>query len=269
MPFFKHEGIDFNYEIQGEGIPLLFLHGLGDNLEFAFETFNKDEKIQLISMDQRGHGKSGHDSKKLSYDRLASDALALMDYLGIQHFYVGGLSMGAGVALNLAVHETNRVTGLILLRSSATDEPMKKEVIEWFRTVSNYLPKKNGQQLFEQDPIFQSIKDTYPKAIDTFERYFEDEASVHYYKKFIDIPKDSPIKNKSELTNLTIPVLILSNKHDVIHPIEYSLFYERYIENSSYFELTPKTVDAEKHKLEIDTYIKTFIIGIQKTVYKS
>lgn len=82
------------------------------------------------------------DSRKLSYDSLASDALALMDYLGIQRFYVGGLSMGAGVAVNLAIHAANKVMGLILLRSSATDEPMKKQVIEWFNTVSIYLPKK-------------------------------------------------------------------------------------------------------------------------------
>ncbi|MBC2084816.1 alpha/beta fold hydrolase [Listeria marthii] len=264
MPLFKHEGIDFNYEIQGAGVPFLFLHGLGDNLKFAFETFNNDEKIQLISLDQRGHGKSGHDSRKLSYDRLASDALALMDYLGIQHFYVGGLSMGAGVAVNLAVHAENKVMGLILLRSSATNEPMKKEVIEWFNTVSMYLPIENGFQLFEQDPIFPSIKDTYPKAIDTFKRYFEDDASVNYYKKFIDIPSDSPIKSKSELTNLTIPTLILANNYDVIHPMEYSLFYARNIENASYYELTPKTIDAEKHKLEIDTYINTFIIRSSK-----
>lgn len=44
MPLFKHEGTYFNYEIQGEGIPFLFLHGLGDNLKFAYETFDKDEK---------------------------------------------------------------------------------------------------------------------------------------------------------------------------------------------------------------------------------
>ncbi|HEM1562333.1 TPA: alpha/beta hydrolase, partial [Listeria monocytogenes] len=223
MPLFKHEGTYFNYEIQGEGIPFLFLHGLGDNLKFAYETFDKDEKIQLISLDQRGHGKSGNDSRKLSYDRLAKDALALMDYLGIQHFFVGGLSMGAGVAVNLAVQAADKVLGLIILRSSATDEPMKKEVIAWFSTVSKYLPKKDGALLLEQDPIFPSIKETYPKAIDTFKRYFEDDAAVTHYKKFSDIPKDRPIKNKSELTNLTIPTLILANNYDVIHPIEYSL----------------------------------------------
>lgn len=264
MPLFKYEGIDFNYEIQGTGIPFLFLHGLGDNIKFAFETFNNDKKIQLISLDQRGHGKSGDDSKKLSYDKLASDALALMDYLGIERFYVGGLSMGAGVAVNLAVHAKNRVMGVILLRSSATDEPMKKEVIEWFSTVSMYLHRENGSQLFEQDPIFPSIKDTYPKAIDTFKRYFEDDASVTHYKKFSDIPKDRPIKSKSELTNLTIPALILANNYDVIHPMEYSLFYARNMKNASYYELTPKTVDAEKHKSEIDDYINTFIISSSK-----
>ncbi|EHJ7460712.1 alpha/beta hydrolase [Listeria monocytogenes] len=269
MPLFKHEGTYFNYEIQGEGIPFLFLHGLGDNLKFAYETFDKDEKIQLISLDQRGHGKSGNDSRKLSYDRLAKDALALMDYLGIQHFFVGGLSMGAGVAVNLAVQAADKVLGLIILRSSATDEPMKKEVIAWFSTVSKYLPKKDGALLLEQDPIFPSIKETYPKAIDTFKRYFEDDAVVTHYKKFSDIPKDRPIKNKSELTNLTIPTLILANNYDVIHPIEYSLFYKRNIENASYYELTPKTIDAEKHKLEITTYINTFIINTsKKTNYK-
>lgn len=166
--------------------------------------------------------------------------------------------------MNLAIHAANKVMGLILLRSSATDEPMKKQVIEWFNTVSIYLPKKNGSQLFEQDPLFPSIKDTYPKAIDTFKRYFEDDASVNYNKKFIDIPRDRPIKSKNELTNVTMPTLILANNYDVIHPLEYSLFYARNIENEKYYELTPKTIDAEKHKLEIDTYINTFILSNSK-----
>ncbi|HBL6234052.1 TPA: alpha/beta hydrolase, partial [Listeria monocytogenes] len=39
--------------------------------------------------------------------------------------------------------------------------------------------------------------------------------------------------------------------------------------NASYYELTPKTIDAEKHKLEITTYINTFIINTsKKTTYK-
>ncbi|HHQ1024245.1 TPA: alpha/beta fold hydrolase, partial [Listeria innocua] len=50
----------------------------------------------------------------------------------------------------------------------------------------------------------------------------------------------------------------------VIYPVEYSLFYARNIENAKYYELTPKTVDVEKHKLEIDTYINTFILSNSK-----
>lgn len=55
--------------------------------------------------------------------------------------------MGAGVALNLAVHEIQRVSGLILHRSSATEEPMKKEVIKWFSTVSICQKKTENSYL--------------------------------------------------------------------------------------------------------------------------
>ena len=260
MPIFKHDEIEFNYEVEGEGIPFLYLHGLGDNLEFAFDTYQRAEGIKLIALDQRGHGNSGHDFKPMSFDKLAGDAIALMNYLGISNFYVGGLSMGAGVALNIAVHETDRILGLILLRSSSTDEPMKEEVRQWFSTVSKYLPEKNGKPLFKEDPVFYSMEETYPRAIDTFTRYFDDNASVKYFQKFVDMSKDTPIKNKEELAYLSIPVLILSNKYDVIHPIEYSLFYKDNIKNVTYFELTPKTINARKHKQELNTYINNFII---------
>ncbi|MGM0169708.1 hypothetical protein IGI39_004821 [Enterococcus sp. AZ135] len=267
MPTFKHDGIEFNYKVDGEGIPFLYLHGLGDTLEIAFNSYKRTEGIKLIALDQRGHGNSGHDFTSMNFCKLAGDAVALMNYLGITKFYVGGLSMGAGVALNIAIHEPKRVLGLILLRSSSTDEPMKEEVRHWFSTVSKYLPKKNGKQLFKEDPLFHSIKEACPRAIETFTRYFEDTASVRYFQKFLDMPNDSPIKNKEELAYLSIPVLILSNKYDVIHPIEYSLFYKENIKNATYFELTPKTINAERHKQELDTYINNFIIENEKRFY--
>lgn len=260
MPIFKYDGIDFNYRVEGEGIPFLYLHGLGDNLEFAFDTYQRAEGIKLIALDQRGHGNSTHDFTSMSFDKLASDAIAFMDYLGITKFYVGGLSMGAGVALNIAVHETERILGLILLRSSSTDKPMKKEVRQWFRTVSEYLPLQGGRQLFIGNPVFSSMNEIYPRAVDTFSRYFDDKASIKYFQKFIDMSNDAPIKNKEELVSLSIPVLVLSNSEDVIHPLDYSLFYKNNINQAVYFELTPKTISVKKHQQELNTYINNFIM---------
>jgi len=259
MPKFKHEGIELNYEIEGEGTPFLYLHGLGDNLSFVFETFQKPQGVKLIALDQRGHGRSEHDYKLMSFEKLADDAMALMNYLSIPTFFVGGLSMGAGVALNLAIHNTNRVLGLILIRASSTDEPMKEDVRNWFDTVSRYLPEDNGKQLFKKDPIFLSIQEVYPRAVSTFTRYFDDESSVKYPKKFVDMPNDTPIRSKEELKNISIPVLILSNKYDFIHPLEYSLFYKDNMKNVTYFELTSKTVNSSKHVSELNTAISNFI----------
>lgn len=261
MPIFEHKGIKFNYKIEGEGLPFLLLHGLGDGLELALEMYQKAEGIKLVLLDQRGHGSSEHDFNPMTFDELARDAIGLMDYLGITNFFVGGLSMGAGVALNVTVHHENRILGLILIRSSSTDKPMKPEIQEWFGTVINYLPLKNGKQLFKTDLIYHSIKKKYPRAINTFNRYFNDPASVKYYQKFIDIPKDTPIKNIKELAQLQLPVLILANRYDVIHPIEYSLFYKNNIKNATYFELPPKNIDAEMHSQELNKAVNEFLIG--------
>ncbi|MBC1499993.1 alpha/beta hydrolase [Listeria weihenstephanensis] len=226
MPVFKHEGITLNYKIQGTGVPFLYLHGLGDNLQHAFDTYQPKNGIQLIALDQRGHGKSNMDHKAMSFETLASDALALMNYLGIDKFYIGGLSMGAGVVVNLAVHQSERLLGLILIRSAWTEQSMDKQIALWFKTVSNYLAKPNGRELFHDDPIFQSIEQVYPRAIETFNRYFDDKAAIQYYQKFIDMPQDQPFKNKSELKRITVPVLILSNDYDMIHPLSYGYFYQ-------------------------------------------
>lgn len=259
MPVFNHNGIKFTYKVEGEGTPLLLLHGLGDNLNLILDMYQRVGGIKLVVLDQRGHGNSEHDFKEMSFDKLADDAISLMNYLGITNFYIGGLSMGAGVALNVALHQVRRVLGLILIRSSSTDKPMKKEVQDWFSTVSKYLPVKRGQQLFEADPVYYDIEKIYPRALNTFNRYFIDPASIKYFQKFEEMSKDAPLKNKKDLDVLKVPVLVLSNKYDFIHPIEYSLFYKDNIKNVTYFELTPKIINSKKHKQELNMAINEFI----------
>lgn len=259
MSVFERDGIVFNYEVRGKGIPFLYLHGLGDNLQFALDTFQNIKGIQLIALDQRGHGKSGNRHVPMSFDILASDAITLMNELNIKNFFIGGLSMGAGVALNLAIKEKSRVLGLVLNRSSFTDQPMRPEVRQWFKIVSTYLPVYNGKKLFKADPVFQSIASTYPKAIETFLRYFDDEVSMKYNEKFVEMSTDTPIKDKSVLKGVEIPVLILANPDDFIHPILFSEFYKKNMSQVVYFELPSKILDFKKHNFELNTHVNYFI----------
>ena len=81
--------------------------------------------VRLLSLDCRGHGGTRPLGPRTSspFSSFADDVAALMDHLGLQRAVVGGISMGAGVALNLAFRYPQRVVGLVLAHPAWLDSP--------------------------------------------------------------------------------------------------------------------------------------------------
>ena len=76
--------------------------------------------FRLISLDCRGHGRTRPlgDRQFLKFNSLTDDITNLLDYLNLSKVVIGGISMGAGVALNFAVRHPERTRALILSRAS-------------------------------------------------------------------------------------------------------------------------------------------------------
>jgi len=83
-PYAKLGSVTIYFEVHGEGYPLLLLHGGFSNSE-AWELLipGLAQDYQVIIMDSRGHGRSTDAEVPITYELLASDAVALLDYLGI------------------------------------------------------------------------------------------------------------------------------------------------------------------------------------------
>ena len=121
MAVFSRDGIDIAYDDLGEGTPILLLHGFAstrtDNWSRTgwYGTLEKTGR-RVVAMDWRGHGEStaSHAAADYSSKLLLGDAVALWDHLGIEKTEVFGFSMGAGLALQLAIQEGKRVDQLIL-----------------------------------------------------------------------------------------------------------------------------------------------------------
>ena len=99
---------------QGEGFPLLIIHGLfgsADNWRTLSKKFA--ETYRVIAVDLRNHGRSPH-LPGMSYAEMAADLLALMDKLGLEKAHVLGHSMGGKVAMQLALNHPQRVEKLIV-----------------------------------------------------------------------------------------------------------------------------------------------------------
>ena len=106
-------GTKLYYEITGKGDPIILIHGnVGDNRhwDYQFEAFGKQH--QVLRYDLRGFGKSSLPQKDEPYSHY-EDLKHLMDYHEIDAAYIGGLSMGSGVAINFVLSYPERVKSLI------------------------------------------------------------------------------------------------------------------------------------------------------------
>lgn len=121
MPTFQHDGIEFAFLDEGEGEPILLIHGFGSSKEVNWvgpgwvSTLTRAGR-RVIAIDNRGHGASGklYDAEAYHPALMAGDALALLDHLGLQRADVMGYSMGGRIGAYAALAAPERVRSLIL-----------------------------------------------------------------------------------------------------------------------------------------------------------
>jgi pimeloyl-ACP methyl ester carboxylesterase len=112
-------GMEMYYEVQGEGYPLLLLHGFtgaGSNWSLVFPE--PPDGYQLIIPDLRGHGRSTNPSMEFTHRQSALDVLALMDTLKIERFMAIGMSAGAKTLLHMATKQSDRIDSMVLVSAT-------------------------------------------------------------------------------------------------------------------------------------------------------
>ncbi len=124
MQFFQHDGFDLAFldrqPASGSGDPVLMIHGFASSHYVNwvspgwFKTLN-DAGYRAIALDNRGHGSStkSYDEDDYTPGRMASDAAALLDHLGLDRAHVMGYSMGARVSAFLALSDPDKVATLV------------------------------------------------------------------------------------------------------------------------------------------------------------
>lgn len=119
MPKIQSNNINLYYEVHGDGQPLLFIHGLGSSerdWELQVPEFSKT--YQVITFDLRGHGQSDKPAEPYSISMFASDTAGLIKALGVESAHVVGLSLGGGVAFQLAIDSPALVRTMVIVNSA-------------------------------------------------------------------------------------------------------------------------------------------------------
>ncbi|MQT11574.1 alpha/beta fold hydrolase [Segnochrobactrum spirostomi] len=120
MPTFTSDGLTLSYSDDGEGEPILLIHGFASNRNVNWrhtgwiDTLTKAGR-RVIAIDNRGHGESEkpHDPALYRSPLMAGDARRLIEHLGFERADVMGYSMGARISAFLALAAPERVRSVI------------------------------------------------------------------------------------------------------------------------------------------------------------
>jgi pimeloyl-ACP methyl ester carboxylesterase len=148
MPYVERDGFSLYCEIHGQGDPLLLIRGLGSNLEHWYEQVPAfRHSYQVITLDNRGIGRSGDPGGPFSIADLAGDAAAVLAAAGAGRAHVLGLSMGGMIAQELALGWPEMVRGLVLV---ATHCGGGHKVLPTAETMELFNKLLTGKDLAEQ-----------------------------------------------------------------------------------------------------------------------
>ena len=205
-------GITINYELEGEGKTIVFVHGLSDSLAY-WKVLSENLKNDYLTLiyDLRGHGESSDDDRNTTIDLYQEDLYQLLKSLNIENAVFVGLSLGGNVILNLAVNHPEMVNGLVVMSSFPEHDEKLKNIfddfdnaidegfVEFFDTILPYtLP---DDILEEHKELLENVKVEAAKT-----------ANIEGIKKGINAGYGFNLSDK--LNEINAPTLVIAGEED-------------------------------------------------------
>jgi pimeloyl-ACP methyl ester carboxylesterase len=221
MPSIRVNGASLNYVVAGDGPEtILFSHGLFMSSNSYREQLRYFAgRYRVVAYDHRGHGRSSVPWSGYDMDTIAEDAAQLIEHLGAPvHF--AGLSMGGFVGIRLAARRPQLLRSLVLMATSADDQPGNKAAAH---VVTTGLVRTFGLKPIAKQSVRAMYGQPYLRNRD------RSQAALDYVRS---LPKsmwrpmaavaDRP-SVASELGRISVPTLVVVGDCDTLLPPQHSL----------------------------------------------
>lgn len=203
--------------IDGAGPSMLMLHGLTGLASRALAS--APTGFTIAAFDQRGHGRGATPppgSEAFAIDAFVDDAVAVLDQLGWAQATVAGESMGAAIAMRLALDHPDRVERLVLAAPAFLDEPNSEATR--LNVLADLLETSS-----DLDATVATIKANQtaagmpPAAVEHFEIFALHDPQV-LARTIRDVMAWVPFPEPGRLAGLDVPAVVLGWHDDPLHP---------------------------------------------------
>ncbi|MHA2400124.1 MAG: alpha/beta fold hydrolase [Promethearchaeota archaeon] len=237
IPIFKYKNIEINYYSRGKGEVILLIPGMGnDHSTWTLQFSYFRRKMRVLSLDNRGSGKSSKPDYRYTMDMFTDDIYALLNHLNIEmQIHLVGHSMGGMIAQAFVLKYPEVVKTLTILAAPTYIDNSFKQVFKQLETImqesdletrfKKTLEFNNSESFIknitQNKSLYDVLLDQFIKQSTTFDvkDYINQRAAL------------SGFDTRKLLHKITQPTLIIHGTDDKI-PVEHSKILNKEIPNS-------------------------------------
>jgi pimeloyl-ACP methyl ester carboxylesterase len=203
-------GLDYYYQIFGQGEPLLVLHGGLGQIEMLGPVLPVlSETRQVIGVDLHRHGRTTLRQRPIRIPDMADDMAVILNSLGYSQVDVLGYSLGGGVALRLAIQHPELVRRLVVVSAPYAQ--------------SGFFPEMLPQQAQVGSAMAEAMKDT-----PMYQSYVAIAPDPDEFPELLDRMGDlmrQPYDWSDEVKQIEAPTMLVYGDSDMIRPAHIVDFY--------------------------------------------
>lgn len=224
MPTATVNGVDINYELEGDGAEtIVLINGLADDLTtwFAQVPDFLAKSYRVLRFDNRGIGKSGRPPGPYTTAMMAKDAKALVDHLKISGFHLVGVSMGGMISQEYALAYESDLKSLTLCCTYAAPGPFCSRM---FKLWQDMAPVMGVPAVMRDVTLWAFTQDFFLNQEATLKEFEEAMAALDqpveaYLAQLNSIQVHD---TRSRLQSIKVPTLVLAGAEDILIPMNLS-----------------------------------------------
>jgi pimeloyl-ACP methyl ester carboxylesterase len=259
---FESHGIKLAVHESGEGFPFVFQHGLCADTNQTALVFPKGVGFRRITVECRGHGQSAAGPfDQFSIASFAGDVARYIEESELEKPVIGGISMGAAIALRLAVRRPDMFKALVIARPAwlveAAPENLYPNGIAG-QLMELFHPNKAAEMFGASDPAY-TLRHEGPDNLRSIEGFFFREPRAVTSRLLQRISDDGPGVSEADVRGISIPTLVIGNALDYVHPLAYAKTLAEWIPGARFVEVAAKASDPAQYQADFRAALADFL----------
>jgi pimeloyl-ACP methyl ester carboxylesterase len=260
--FVTSDGVTLSLDGAGLGLPMLFQHGLCGDAKQTASVFPLATDYARYTLECRGHGQSdAGDTAQFSLAQFTKDVADVIAAENFQRPVVGGISMGAAIALKLAVERPDSVRALVLVRPAwlldATPPNLEPNAVVG-RLLAQHAPEVASQE-FDASVLAKKLAAEAPDNLVSLRGFFTRKPAAVTAALLTRISADGMGLSAQQLNAIAMPSLVIGNADDHTHPLSLARDLASLLPNAQFVEVTSKAKNAAAYTYEVQRAIADFL----------